>query len=450
MPKVILIVDDDARIAATLQQQLKVFGYNSIVAADGKTAEQLITERDYDLVLLDLALPDTNGAELLKGWTQRGVNAPVIVISGTATVADAVNAMKRGAADFLVKPIDMQILEAVVHRVLAAQRLNDENRRLKQLTGTESAIFLGESDAVRSLLQEAERFAIGDNPILLEGETGTGKQVLARYIHAKSDRRTEPFVAVNCAAITETLFESELFGHEKGAFTGAISRKPGKLELVGKGTLFLDEVGELPVLCQAKLLTAVEDRSYERVGGLRPLQFEGRIIAATNRDIAREIRDQRFRADLYYRLGAFHLKLPSLRSRPEDIPIFVSAAIKQSRRRYGRDFLMPTDEVLLKLAKYPWPGNVRELLHHVERIALLSDNNEIKSSLWLSFPSAQIVAPMEDEDDLRMAQEAHKKRHILRVVAKCGGNQTEAAKCLGIERTHLNRLLSQYEGRRSP
>ena len=445
----VLIVDDDARIASTLAQQLSVFGHRPDHAPDGATAVRMVKEKEYGLILLDLALPDTNGLELLRQWTERQLAAPIVVISGTATIPDAVNAMKQGAADFLVKPIDMQILEAVVHRTLSAQMLRSENLRLRQLTSVDVVEFLGESASVKALLRNADKIAVGDNPILLEGETGTGKQVLARHIYARSDRQDEPFVSINCAAITETLFESELFGHEKGAFTGAVNRKPGKLELVGRGTLFLDEIGELPVLCQAKLLTAVEDRSYERVGGLRPLRFEGRIIAATNRDLDAEIREKRFRTDLYYRLGTFHLRLPTLRSRPEDVPVYLSWAIERCRRRFGKDYRMPDETIVEKLSRYPWPGNVRELLHHVERVALLSDSADIKSSLWLSFPS--YPAPEEDEeiDDLRSALEIFKKRHILRVVSRCAGNQTEAAKQLGIERTHLNRLLSQYEGRRS-
>jgi DNA-binding NtrC family response regulator len=444
----ILIVDDDPQISSTLAQQLEACGYHPKIAGDGATAVQMLKAEEYGLILLDLALPDTSGLQLLEEWKEQGLATPVIVISGTATVPDAVRAMKQGAADFLVKPIDMRILEAVVQRTLRSQQLRSENLRLRQLTGAEAVEFRGTSDSVKSLLCDAKKIAAGDHPVLLEGETGTGKQVLARWIHAHSDRTGEPFVIVNCAAITETLFESELFGHEKGAFTGAISRKPGKFELVGKGTLFLDEIGELPVRCQAKLLTAVEDRLYERVGGTRMLGFEGRLIVATNRDLDTEIKQNRFRSDLFYRLGMFRLKLPSLRNRPEDVSVYVSWAIEQCRRRYGRDYQMPDGHIMEKLASYPWPGNVRELIHHVERAALLADGPVIKRSLWLSFPSLPSESDEEKVDDLRLALQSFKKEHILRIVSLCGGNQTEASQRLGIERTHLNRLLAEFEGRR--
>ncbi len=444
----ILVVDDDPKISATLTEQLQAFGYKPEVAGDGATALQKLKAKDYNLILLDLMLPDTNGLQLLEKWKEEGLAAPVIVISGTATIPDAVTAMKQGAADFLVKPIDMQILEAVVQRTLASHVLQTENIRLKQLTGIESVEFLGDSASVKELLKNAEKIAIGENPVLLEGETGTGKQVLACYIHTHSDRAREPFVNVNCAAITETLFESELFGHEKGAFTGAFNRKPGKLELVGKGTLFLDEIGELPVSCQAKLLNAVEYREFERVGGVRTLIFEGRIIAATNRNLDVEIKKEHFRSDLYYRLGTFHLKLPPLRTRPEDVPVYLTRALERCRHQYGRDYHLPNDDTLKKLQQYSWPGNVRELLHHVERVALLSDNPVIKRSLWLSFPSSHAKSDDEGVEDLRIALNSFKKNHILRVMSSCGGNQTEASRRLGIERTHLNRLLSEFEGRR--
>lgn len=443
----ILIIDDDKAIAGTLVQQLDAMGFSATVAGSGEAGERIFQGREFDLVLLDLALPGISGLDLLRRWQQSAITVPVIMISGSATIPEAVQALKSGAADFLVKPIDMLLLEAVLKRALKAQHLQKENLRLRQLTRADSVTFRGESASVKALLSEAAKIARGDQPVLLEGETGTGKQVLAKHLHACSDQAQEPFVTVNCAAITETLFESELFGHEKGAFTGAINRKPGKLELVGKGTLFLDEVGELPVLCQAKLLTAVEDRIFERVGGVTSLQFEGRILAATNRDLDSEVKKGSFRKDLFYRLCTFRLRLPPLRERPDDIPIYVMAAMETCARKYGRSYEPPDGATLEHLQKYTWPGNVRELIHHIERIALLSDSAKISRRLWLSFPAAEQAVP-DFENDLQAALAGFKKQHVLRTVSKCGGNQTEAAKLLGIERTHLNRLLAEYEGRR--
>jgi DNA-binding NtrC family response regulator len=444
----ILIVDDDRLIAQTLAQQLGVLGYRATAVHDGASARQALPQKEFSLALLDLNLPDTTGLELLRSWQQSAPQLPVVMISGAATIPQAVEALKIGAVDFLVKPVDVDLLEAVIKRTLTAQELKRENTRLKQLSRGDEVEFLGVSAAVKSLLDEARKMARSDQAILLQGETGTGKQVLARYLHAQSERAGEPFVSVNCAAITETLFESELFGHEKGAFTGAFTRKPGKLELVGRGTLFLDEIGELPPHCQAKLLTAVEDRVFERVGGTATQRFEGRVIAATNRDLEADMKTGAFRRDLFYRLGALILRLPPLRERPEDVPVYIEAMMARLSRKYHRAVQSPEADTLEQLKKYPWPGNVRELFHHVERIVLLSEKTEIPRSLWLSFPGAQSAVQDAVGDDLRDAAENFKKKHILNVVARCGGNQTEAAKRLGIERTHLNRLLAEYEGRR--
>ena len=443
----VLVVDDDRQLAQTLTQQLGALGFDAATAHTGASAGRMLETAEYALVLLDVALPDTGGVELLRDWRKRHPNLPVIMISGSATIPQAVEAMKLGAVDFLVKPIDMDLLQAVMKRTVAALRLQAENVRLRALTQGEPVKFLGDSPAVQSLLAEAAKIAASDKPVLLEGETGTGKQVLARFIHARSPQAAEPFVTVNCAAITETLFESELFGHEKGAFTGAASRKPGKLELVGKGSLFLDEVGELPVNGQAKLLLAVEDRVYERVGGLRPLAFEGRVIAATNRCLDVEMSKGSFRRDLFFRLAGFRLRLPPLRERPEDIPLFVSLALERCRRKYGRNFEPADPDTLAALQNYGWPGNVRECLQHVERAALLSDGPCVPRSLWLAFPRTP-AAETETAEDLRAAVDSFRKEHILGVLARCGGNQTEAAKRLGIERTHLNRILAEFEGRK--
>ncbi len=445
-PTKILIVDDDPLLRQTLQQQLLALGYGPCSAPSGAAGEKMLQEESCSLVLLDLRLPDANGIELLKRWKEQQSQIAVIMMSGQGTIPEAVEALKYGAADFLVKPVDLQLLRAVVKRTLDAANLQQENSRLRQLSVMEKAEFLGRSPAVTQLLAEAGKIAPSDHPVFLEGETGTGKQILARHIHACSGRSEEPFISLNCAAITQSLFESELFGHEKGAFTGAYVRKAGKLELVGTGTLFLDEVGELPPACQAKLLTVVEDRTFERVGGNRPLVFEGRIIAATNRQIEKEMESGGFRRDLFYRLSTLRLKLPPLRSRPEDIPIYIEMALERCRKSYGRRFDLPTEETLRQLSAYPWPGNVRELVHHVERTALLSDSPRIPQRLWLSFPVSPSFQTALAGADLASALWSFKKQHVLEVLAKCGGNQTAAAEQLGIGRTYLNRLLARLQG----
>jgi DNA-binding NtrC family response regulator len=444
----VLIVDDDPLFVQTTQQQLATFGLESKIARNGAEGSRLIEADEFAVILLDLRLPDTDGLTLLKTWMESKSPPAVVMISGTGTIPEAVGALKSGAVDFLVKPVDVNLLEAVINRTLTSQRLQRDNRRLKELTRGDTVEFLGISKAVVSLLSVAAKVAQSDHPVLLEGETGTGKQVLAHYIYNGSNRAGEPFVPVNCAAITPTLFESELFGHEKGAFTGAYARKLGKLELVGKGTLFLDEIGELPVTCQAKLLTAVEDRTFERVGGTSTLRFEGRIIAATNRNLEKEVADGNFRKDLFYRLNTFRLKLPPLRERPEDVPVYIENTLVRCSRKYGCKYQMPDEETLQRLSEYHWHGNVRELIHHVERIALFAETDRIPTKYWLALPVEPAdISPAIQETDLQTALDLVKKQHVMKVLADCAGNQTEAAKRLGIGRTYLNRLLANYRQR---
>jgi DNA-binding NtrC family response regulator len=442
----ILIIDDDQLFRQTAEQQLGTLGFKTSTAKDGAEGNQLVQSEEFALILLDLRLSDTDGLTMLKNWQQIGIQVPVVMISGSGTIPEAVEALKIGAADFLVKPVDINLLEAVVNRTLTSQKLKRENRQLKELARGETAEFLGTGAIVKELLTVAEKVAQSDHPVLLEGETGTGKQVLAHFIYDHSPRIGEPFVSVNCAAITPTLFESELFGHEKGAFTGAFARKLGKLELVGKGTLFLDEIGELPLACQAKLLTAVEDCVFERVGGTSSLRFDGRIIAATNRNIEKEINNGNFRKDLFYRLNTFRLKLPPLREHPEDIPIYIEDTLRRCSRKQRRNYEMPNPDIIQRLSNYHWYGNVRELVHHVERISLFAESRRIPDKLWLSLPIAIQDTDSEiTETNLQAVLDDCKRQHVMKVLANCGGNQTEAAKRLGIGRTYLNRLLANYK-----
>jgi len=440
----ILIIDDDPLFSQTVQQQLEALCFAVTAASDGVVGSRLALSEEFALVLLDLYLPDTNGLTMLREWQDLNVSIAVVMISGQGTIPEAVSALKSGALDFLVKPVDINLLEAVVNRALSSQKLLTENKHLKELTRANEVKFIGISKAVKGLLTMADKIAMSDHPVLLEGETGTGKQLLAQYIYLHSSRLNEPFVRINCAALTQTLFESELFGHEKGAFTGAHARKIGKLELVGKGTLFLDEIGELPPASQAKLLTAVEDRTYERVGGNTTLYFEGRIIAATNRNLIKEVSEGRFRKDLFYRLNTFRLQLPPLRERIDDIPIYIAHSLEKCSREYGRFFEQPDESVLEQLGRYPWPGNVRELVHHIERIALFSNTADIPQQLWLSMPTTHEAALGKGKIDLHAALDEFKREHVMKVLSSCAGNQTEAAKRLGIGRTYLNRLLASY------
>lgn len=444
LPKVLLI-DDDPLYLQTASQQLGILGAEAVTALSVKAGVEAAVSGDPDAIFVDLQLQDGDGLELIKKLREAGCSQPIVMVSGTATIPDAVSALKLGASDVLVKPVKMRDLEAALHRALELARLGKENARLRELIREGAPDFIGASPAIRELKATADRVAASDVPILIQGETGVGKQVLARYIVARSGRSKEPFVTVNCAAIVTSLFESELFGHEKGAFTGAMARRSGKLELVGKGTLFLDEIGELTPQVQAKLLTALEDRTFERVGGGRPLAFEGRIIAATNRDLTSGISDGSFRRDLYYRLRGIELVIPPLRGRPDDIPLFIAHTIESSFHRLGKPLNLPSARIMAKLQQMSWTGNVRELIHHVERVALLTPTPDAPESLWIG-DSTNVEATLSTTSDLHQAVEEFKNLHIDRVLKDSGGNQSTAAKKLGIGRTYLNQLLAKRNG----
>jgi len=438
-----LLVDDDAHYLQTSAQLLGALGVVSTKASSCREGLRVALADEPDIIFLDLRLPDGDGVSLMRQLQEAGQNAPIVLISGSATIPDAVAALKQGAVDFLVKPVGLRELEAALRRALEMGRLRSENLRLRELIRENSTDFIGEDSTIKELLQIADKVAASDLPILIEGETGVGKQVLARHIVAQSDRSREPLVAVNCAAIVSTLFESELFGHEKGAFTGAAGRKIGKLELAGRGTLFLDEIGELPLPVQAKMLTALEDRVFERVGGGRSIRFEGRIIAATNRDLNKDLAAGLFRRDLFYRLSGLRLHIPALREHPEDIPLFIQRGLENAHQRYNRKVAPPHGEVLAKLQQHSWPGNVRELMHHVERVVLLSSGEVASKSLWLAGIDESARSISHDDDDLRIAVDNFKARHIDRILNECGGNQTAAAVRLGVGRSYLNQIVNK-------
>jgi len=438
-----LLVDDDLNYLQTSAQLLGALGVAPIKASSCKEGLRLAQSDEPDIVFLDLRLPDGDGVALMRQLQAAGVAAPVVLISGSGTIPDAVAALKQGAVDFLVKPVGMRELEAALRRALEMGRLRSENLRLRELVRENATDFIGDDPKIKELLSTADKVAASDLPILIEGETGVGKQVLARYIVARSDRSAEPLVAINCAAIVSSLFESELFGHEKGAFTGAVGRKIGKLELTGKGTLFLDEIGELPLPVQAKMLTALEDRVFERVGGTRPIRFEGRIIAATNRDLNKDLAGGLFRRDLFYRLQGLRFHIPALREHPQDISLFIQRGLENAFLRYGRKIAPPTGDTLTALQRHSWPGNVRELMHHVERVVLLSSGGIAQKSLWLAGIEESVQNSPSESDDLRLAVDSFKARHIERILKECGGNQTAAAARLGVGRSYLNQIVNR-------
>ncbi len=431
----ILVVEDDESLNALIERKLRKRGFRVDAVRSGKEAGELIEKGVYDVILIDIKLTDMSGLDLLRKFAPR-TSAKFIVITGYGDVSTAVEAMKAGASDFIQKPFSFDILEVSIDKALKEKRLEDENRALKSfLFDKEHEItFETRSPAFKNVLQMIEGAARSDINVLLRGETGTGKEIFARYIHRLSERREKPFIVVDCGAIPEHLFESELFGHEKGAYTGATSRKLGLVELADGGTLFLDEIGEIPLPVQAKLLRFVETRRFRRVGGLREHRVDVRIISATNRDLKEMVRRGEFRSDLLYRINTMEVEIPPLRERKEDIPLLVEAFLKRYRKKIKK-------ETLKKLMAYDWPGNIRELRNAIERASLLSKGEYIDENLCL---------PAEDRreaciENVFSSMPSLKELEILYTayLYKKLGSVDKVAKVLGCSRRTVFRKLKE-------
>lgn len=373
----ILIVEDDENLSRLLERKLTEKGFRVDRTDSGSEAKDLIRSRGYDIVLLDIRLKDLDGFEILKEFAG---NSPVkfIVITGYGDLRTAVEAMRAGATDFIQKPFSFDILEVSIDRALKEKRLEEENRALRNilLEKDQEVLLETKSPAFREVLETARKVARSDVNVLIRGETGTGKEVLARYIHRLSSRSDGPFIVVDCSAIPEHLFESEVFGHEKGAYTGATQKKLGLVELANGGTLFLDEIGDVPLQVQPKLLRFVETRKFRRVGGLKEISVDVRIISATNRDLSGMVARGEFRSDLLFRLNVVEINIPPLRERKEDIPLLVRHFLSRYRKKISK-------ETLKVLMDYPWPGNVRELKNTIERAVLLSRGEYVDENLCL-------------------------------------------------------------------
>ncbi|MGH7816521.1 MAG: sigma-54-dependent transcriptional regulator, partial [Candidatus Binatia bacterium] len=357
MPSKILIVDDEPFNLDLLEQELGDLGYPSLRASDGKQALEKIAKLDPDLVLLDYRMPDMNGIDVLREIRQRNKDLPVIMITAFGTIDIAVEAVKAGADDFITKPFDPEHLALVVKKALERAELRAEIEFFAQELGGRNCLVAGDSDAMRQIVSEARKAAASKSTVLLLGESGTGKELFARSIHDWSERRLKPFVAINCAGLAKELLESELFGHEKGAFTGAHQRKKGKLELAHGGTVFLDEIGDLALELQTKLLRVLQEREFERVGGTAPIAVDLRIIAATNRDLEATVKAGRFREDLYHRLNVIALTLPPLRERKQDVRALANYFLQRFSLETKKPFVTIADEAQQKLLAYDWPGN---------------------------------------------------------------------------------------------
>ncbi|MDR1126286.1 MAG: sigma-54 dependent transcriptional regulator [Deltaproteobacteria bacterium] len=448
----LLIVDDDNAHRTTLLTLLGEWGYLTRGAADGESAVALCRERSFDLVLMDVRMAALSGIEALKEIRAYNPAIPVIIMTAYSNVENAVEALKSGAYDYLTKPLDFDDLRLTLERAADHARLRDENHNLRQALaqGADAAgQIVGQSPALRQLMEMVRAIAPSEATVLVNGESGTGKELVARLIHSGSGRAKGPYVAVNCAALSETLLESELFGHEKGAFTGAEKRREGRFMAADRGTIFLDEIGEMPPAMQAKLLRALQEREIQRVGGDRAIKVDVRILAATNRDLEAEVEAGRFRQDLYYRLNVVSLTVPSLRERREDIPLLAAHFLRKFAQKNGKAVKGFTPGAMDRLLKYAWPGNVRELENAVERAVVLLmgeyvSEKELPPSLGAgNAPAAGAPAAAAGPynrlgaDFSHMTLEEIERAVVRETLENAGGNKSEAARRLGITRKTL-------------
>ncbi|MEZ5283347.1 MAG: sigma-54 dependent transcriptional regulator [Vicinamibacterales bacterium] len=441
----VLLVEDKDSLRTMLRHALESQGYFVVEARDEQEARASLAASVPSVVLTDLRLPVGDGFGVLRAAKDADPEMPVIVMTAYGSIQDAVAAMKDGALDFLAKPVDPEHLLFMVERALAQRRLLSEYNLLKEEAAKRRGMpeIIGESAILRQTIQAVQRAAGSDTTVLLEGESGTGKELFARAVHALSERSTGPFIAINCAAIPETLLEAELFGYEKGAFTGATQRKPGRFELAQRGTLFLDEVGEMPMPLQAKVLRAIETKRFERLGGSSTIQVDVRIVAATNRGLRQAVAARQFREDLYFRLSVFPLSIPPLRDRPGDIPLLARHFVERTCRELGRRPLTLSERTVTFLSEYAWPGNVRELQNAVERAVILADGDALQPGhlnlLAAALPAAPAADPWESIDlDGTMAEATARvtaeveRRKVTRALREAGGDRGRAADMLQV------------------
>jgi DNA-binding NtrC family response regulator len=441
--KRILIVDDDPDIVRLLGVRLEQLGYAVSTAASGIQALERAASDQPDLVLLDLKLPRMSGLEVLKQIKQTTPELTVIVMTAYATVEKAVEAMREGAWDFLTKPLTPGHLEVVVQKAFEREGLRRAQHLLQEELDGRAQQIIGTSPAIGQALERARRAAQSQSTVLLLGESGTGKEIFARAIHAWSPRRAHPFVVVNCAALSEELIASELFGHEKGAFTGAHQRKQGKLELAAGGTVFLDEIGEMHAALQTKLLRVLQDHAFERVGGTKMLEVDIRVVTATNRDLSRAVKEGTFREDLFFRLNVIPITLPPLRERREDIPALAEFFLKKHCEEVKKPGMSLSPEALEALVDHDWPGNIRELANLLERAVVLSGGDEIlPEDLALPAPAA---APLAGVSDYQTQLEAAEKEVLLQALKDHGGDKRAAARAMGVALSTLYARLKKLQ-----
>jgi DNA-binding NtrC family response regulator len=444
----ILIVDDDKNVGRVLKDLLGREGFDVDSVTSVFDAQPVIEEGDLDLIITDLKMPGLDGMDLLTECRAKRPEMPVIMISAFGSVDAAVNAIKRGAYDFITKPVDETELLNVVNKALAESGSNQEMISDYFKNDSDfSAKFIGRSPAITDIMTTIRKIGPTDATVLITGETGVGKELIARAIHLASGRKEQPFVKVNCSAIPEALIESELFGHEKGAFTGAIIDKPGRFEIANKGTLFLDEIGEVPLNLQVKLLSVLQDKAFERVGGVRTVDVDIRIVAATNKEMKKAVEAGEFRADLYFRLNVVPVHVPPLRLRLEDLDSQIDYFVMKYSGQYGRGELEIAPEVRASLTAYSWPGNTRELENIIERMVLLSEGNILtRDNLPDELTGVELS---ENNGTLKKGRDviikATERKMIVDALDSTGGNRTRAAKILGVSRRTLQNKIKDYD-----
>ncbi len=445
----VLVVDDDPAHRTMLKTLLGGWGYEIHEADDGSTAIEMARERAFDLVLMDIRMIKVSGLEALSEIKAFNPAIPIIIMTAYSSVDTAVKALKEGAYDYLTKPLDFDELRLAMERAMDHTHLREENRALRETLGKhfDRQNIIGRSYAMVRVLETVAQVAPSEATVLITGESGTGKEMIAGAIHFNSTRKDGPFVKINCAAITETLLESELFGHEKGAFTGAYKRKEGKFRQAHGGSLFLDEISEMSLSMQVKLLRVLQEREVTRVGGEEVIKVDVRVIAATNKDLLREIRKGNFREDLYYRLNVVTINIPPLRERIEDIPLLAQHFLRSFAEKNRKDIKGFTPQAMDQLLRYDWPGNVRELMNAVERGVVLGRSEYLgKEDLPLVSRDEGPVAASVSTDMLPppLPLEEVEKATILRTLEATGGNKSEAARRLGITRKTLHKKLKKY------
>ena len=439
----LLFVDDDETFSKVMKKELSRMGYSVICANRGETAIRELKKRNFDIIILDIKMPGIGGLNTLKCVKEMDPEVEVIMLTGRATIESAVESMKMGAYDYITKPCRLNELDILLEKAYGKGQLSKENVSLKRLTtGREQEkVMISQSDKMKPVFNIINKVAVTDSTVLIQGESGTGKELVARDIHQKSKRNSHPFVAVNCAALQETLLESELFGHVKGAFTGAHENRMGLFEVADRGTLFLDEVGELPLSIQAKLLRVLESGEIRRLGVSKSIFIDTRIITATNKNLASEVKKGSFREDLFFRINIVYIPLPPLRERKEDIPLLVERFLQTHKINLSEKKVCP--DALERMMKYNWPGNIRELENLIENLMIIVDDEKIGVC---NLPEE--IRRYADTIDYSLAADASlsnlEKQHIIKTLSKMNGNKTRVAGTLGISIKTLYNKLKSY------